>query len=131
MQFSCCVFLCTHARYNVLVFQKIGFFLGGFQKMLWFSKKLGVSKKNLGCPGIFREIKGNTPKCPGRQTSQVGMYVLYFKSLTVMITLHDNTTWPKPVHPLCSLVWCFRCYQKYSNTTVKNSLVSTSNLNSM
>ena len=42
---------------------------------MWFSKKLGVLKI-LGCPGIFRESKGNTPKCPGRQISQIGMYAL-------------------------------------------------------
>ena len=73
MHVSCCVFLYTYACYNVLVFQKIGFFLGVFKKCCGFLKRLGFSK-NVGCPGIFREIKGNTPKCPGRQTSQVGMY---------------------------------------------------------
>ena len=73
MHVSCCVILYTYACYNVLVFQKIGFFLGVFKKCCGFLKKLGFSK-NVGCPGIFREIKGNTPKCPGRQTSQVGMY---------------------------------------------------------
>ena len=51
MHVSCCVFLCTHACYNVLVFQIIGFF-SGFQKMLWFSKKNGGFEKKLVVPGF-------------------------------------------------------------------------------
>ena len=69
MHVSCCVFLCTHACYNVLVFQKNRVLLE-FSKKRGFLKKLGSFEKNLGCPGIFREIKGNTHKCPGRPTSQ-------------------------------------------------------------
>ena len=72
MHVSCCVFLCTHACYNDLG-SKNRVLLGVFQKK--------VILKNLGCPGIFREIKGNTPKCPGRQTSQVGMYAMQVLSL--------------------------------------------------
>ena len=55
MQFSCCVFLCTHARYNVLVFQKNGVLFGNSQKVLGFSKKIRGLKK---C-GVSQDFEGN------------------------------------------------------------------------
>ena len=71
----------NYSKYCKLCFQSV---YKNWIFLIWGFKKTGFSKK----------LGGNTPNCPGRQTSQVGMYVsqLFSKILLINNIIIDQGT---------------------------------------
>ena len=132
MHVSCCVFLCTHASYNVLVFKKKQGSFWGFQKICCgFLKRLGVLKKNWGIPGFSGKSREIDPSVQGVRPHRMACMKIQCKTLlegelisTYVHGLHQLSRFIL-YHAVCSrginytcytVLYCDLCYSLYLST---------------